>query len=65
MTERPDESTVVSIQGTELTEDGYEKRPATVSAYDREARPVFSHDFGERGRSSPRASARPTPAFWS
>lgn len=33
MTERPDESTVVSIQGTELTDDGYEKRAALLVSY--------------------------------
>ena len=42
--------TVVAAQGLQVVGDRYEKRPATVSAYDREARPVWSHDLGERGR---------------
>ena len=33
MTERPDESTLVSIQGTELTDDGYQKRSALLVSY--------------------------------
>ena len=49
--ERPaDAETVVAAQGLQVVGDRYEKRPATVSAYDREARPVWSHDLGDRGR---------------
>lgn len=42
--------TIVAAQGLQVVGDRYEKRPATVSAYDREARPAWSHDLGERGR---------------
>jgi hypothetical protein len=31
--QQPDESTLVSIQGAELTDDGYEKRPALLVSY--------------------------------
>lgn len=49
--ERPaDAETVIAAQGLRVVGDRYEKRPATVSAYDREARPVWSHDLGDRGR---------------
>jgi hypothetical protein len=49
--ERPaDARTVVAAQGLRVVGDRYEKRPARVSAYDREARPVWSHDLGDRGR---------------
>ena len=49
--ERPASAeTVIAAQGLQVVGDRYEKRPATVSAYDREARPVWSHDLGERGR---------------
>lgn len=49
--ERPaDAETVVAAQGLRIVGDRYEKRPARLSAYDREARPVWSHDLGDRGR---------------
>lgn len=49
--ERPaDAETVIAAQGLRVIGDRYEKRPATLAAYDREARPIWSHDLGSRGR---------------
>jgi len=60
--ERPaDAETVVVAQGLQVVGDRYEKRPALLATYDREARPVRSHDLGERGRFLAR-SVEETPA---
>lgn len=60
--ERPaDAETVVVAQGLRVVGDRYEKRPALLASYDREARPAWSHDLGERGRFLAR-SVQSTPA---
>ena len=49
--ERPAEAeTVVLAQGLRVVGDRYEKRPAILAGYDREARPAWGHDLGDRGR---------------
>ena len=60
--ERPaDAETVVVAQGLRVVGDRYEKRPAILAGYDREARPAWGHDLGERGRFLAR-SVETTPA---
>ncbi|WP_135819784.1 hypothetical protein [Halostella litorea] len=50
MEERPDENTVVSMQGTRLTDDGYEKWPAMLMSYEPNGSFDWAHNASLRGR---------------
>jgi len=50
MEERPDGNTVISMQGTRLTDDGYEKRPAMLASYEPDGSFDWAHNASLRGR---------------